>query len=278
MAEFETVAPGKGADESSPFQEAVQNRKRNTIAMVEDALSTGATALAFQPVVRADGSARPAYHEGLIRIHDPKGRLIPAGDFIHTVETLELGRQIDCRALQLGFLALAETPTLRLAVNMSARSIGYQRWIHTLNHGLSNDPSAAGRLILEITEASAMLMPDLVTAFMKDMQYRGLSFALDDFGAGATSFRYFRDFSFDILKIDGQFIRGLPANADNQVLTQALIHLGKQFDMFTVAESVEDAETARFLTGAGVDCMQGYHFGAPTISPPWRSQGRSLSA
>ncbi|HAR52570.1 MAG TPA: EAL domain-containing protein, partial [Roseovarius nubinhibens] len=70
------------------------------------------------------------------------------------------------------------------------------------------DPTVAERLILEITESSAMVVPELVTGFMEKLQHKGVSFALDDFGAGYTSFRYLKQFYFDILKIDGQFIRG----------------------------------------------------------------------
>jgi predicted signal transduction protein with EAL and GGDEF domain len=77
----------------------------------------------------------------------------------------------------------------------------------------------------------------------------GISFALDDFGAGYTAFRYFRDFFFDMIKIDGQFIRGIASNPDNQVLTQALASIGKHFDMFTVAESVETPGRCRLAGG-----------------------------
>jgi len=124
-------------------------------------------------------------------------------------------------------------------------------------------------LILEITESSAMLMPDLVTVFMADMQARGICFALDDFGAGFTAFRYLKDFYFDIIKIDGQFIRGIHADPDNQVLAQALITIARQFDMFTVAESVETAEDAKYLIDIGVDCLQGYYYGIPSTEAPW---------
>ena len=82
-------------------------------------------------------------------------------------------------------------------------------------------------IILEITERTAIVMPDLVRVFMSEMQSYGISFALDDFGAGYTSFRYFRDFFFDIMKIDGQFIRDIHANTDNQVLTQAMISIAR---------------------------------------------------
>jgi EAL domain-containing protein (putative c-di-GMP-specific phosphodiesterase class I) len=101
------------------------------------------------------------------------------------------------------------------------------------------------------------------------MQAQGVSFALDDFGAGMTSFRYLRQFYFDFLKIDGQFIRGIADSADNQCMTAALLGIARQFDMYAVAESVENARDAAVLAAMGVHCMQGYFFGAPTVTPPW---------
>ncbi|WP_212524938.1 EAL domain-containing protein [Actibacterium sp. MT2.3-13A] len=258
-----------GAEQAAPRATAVAAQDGGTLARVCAALKRNDVALAYQPVVLAVPGRAPAFYEGLVRIQDEDGRLIPARDFMAAVETTEAGRIIDCRALQLGLQALSRQPALRLAINMSARSIGYPAWRKTLHDGLAADPTVAERLILEITESSAMLMPDQVTAFMADLQSRGIAFALDDFGSGYTAFRYLREFFFDIIKIDGQFIRGIHADADNQVLTRALISIGRHFDMFTVAESVETAEDAHFLQAAGIDCMQGYFFGAPSVSPAW---------
>ena len=117
-----------------------------------------------------------------------------------------------------------------------------------------------------------MLVPELVVAFMDEMQMAGVTFALDDFGSGYTSFRYLRQFFFDILKIDGQFVRGIARDPDNQVLTQALMSVGRHFDMLVVAESVETAEDAAFLQANGIGCMQGYLFGAPTVRPVWMEE------
>jgi EAL domain-containing protein (putative c-di-GMP-specific phosphodiesterase class I) len=214
--------------------------------------------------------SRPAFYEGLIRLLDETGRIIPAKEFIETIETTETGRIVDCLALDMGLNSLKRDPSLRLAINMSARSIAYPRWMRILRRGLKADSTAAERLILEITESSAMLMPDSVSVFMHDLQTQGITFALDDFGAGYTSFRYLREFYFDIMKIDGQFIRGISESADNQVLTQALLSIARQFDMFAVAESVETASDAAYLMDIGMDCMQGYYFGAPTVVPPWK--------
>ena len=214
-------------------------------------------------------AAITAAEQGLVRVLDETGRIIPAREFIDVIESMETGRIIDCLSLEKGIRTLREHPDIRLSINMSARSIGYPRWMRTLKRGLGQDPTVGERLILEITESSAMLVPELVVNFMADLQKKGISFALDDFGAGYTSFRYLRDFYFDILKIDGQFIRGIADNPDNQVLTRALISIAEQFDMVTVAESVGRPNDAVLLQNIGVDCLQGYYFGAPTVQPPW---------
>ncbi|MFN6978746.1 MAG: EAL domain-containing protein, partial [Gemmobacter sp.] len=149
-----------------PLSAAVTERDRATLAMVREALKTGRLALAYQPVVLAADPTRVAFHEGLIRVMDPSGRPIPARDFMGAVETQDIGRLIDCAALDMGLRALAAVPDLRLSVNMSARSIGYPRWVKVLRDGLAAGPTIGERLILEITESSAMLMPEIVTAFM----------------------------------------------------------------------------------------------------------------
>ncbi|MBR9763420.1 MAG: EAL domain-containing protein [Rhodobacteraceae bacterium] len=251
-----------------PLTWAVTSRDSGTIAMVARALEAEEVALAYQPVLRA-GSGQVAFHEGLIRVYDPAGRIIPAADFIPAVESTELGRIVDCAALEMGLQTLEDQQDLRISINMSARSIGYPRWMQVLTRGLDRDPTLGERLILEITEHSAMVIPELVTCFMRDIQARGVCFALDDFGSGHTSFRHLRDFYFDILKLDALFTRGIARNPDNQVLTQALLVIADQLDMFTVAEAVETEEDATWLEANGVEYLQGYYYGAPTIHPPW---------
>ena len=260
------------AGHEDPVSYAVTSRNRSVLEMVDEAVRHRQVMLAFQPVVQARRPEFATFYEGLIRVKDETGRIIPARDFIGQIEETETGRIMDCLALEKGLKMLAEEPALRLSINMSARSIGYERWMRTLKRGLQRDATAAERLILEITEQSAMLVPELVVNFMAQLQKKGISFALDDFGAGFTSFRYLRDFMFDLIKIDGQFIRGVHADPDNQVLTRALVNIAQQFDMFTVAEFVENAEDAAFLTSIGVDCLQGYYYGAPTVHPAWERE------
>jgi len=263
----------------NPLGYAVAARDKSVMQMVEIALRNKQVLLAYQPIVQAKAPDKIAFYEALLRLTDETGRIIPAKEFITEIETTELGRIMDCIALEKGLRTLARQHELRLSINMSARSIGYPRWMRTLRQGLQRNATVGERLILEITESSAMTVPELVVTFMSDLQSKGVSFALDDFGAGYTSFRYLRDFYFDILKIDGQFIRGISQNHDNQVLTGALQAIAEQFDMLTVAEFVENREDAAFLAEMGINCLQGYYFAAPTVRQVWeRSEPESRRA
>lgn len=258
-----------------PLSEAISRRDQRVVEMVKAALDGKRAVLAYQPIVQASDPSLVAFHEGLVRILDPTGRTIPAKDFMREVEDTEIGRQIDCLALELGMKTLVDEPSVRLAINMSARSIGYSPWMRTLEAGLLTHPEVADRLILEIEERSVVTTPELVVSFMRDLQGKGISFALDDFGASFTSFRYLRDMVFDIVKIDGQFSRGIAREPSNQLVVESLVSIAEIFDMFTVAESVETADDAQFLATLGVSCLQGYFSGAPTMSPPWVAQERA---
>lgn len=254
--------------DDDPLSYALSDRDRGILHMVRQALATGNVMLAFQPIVTA-GTGRTAFHEGLIRVLDDTGRIIPAAQFMGVIETQELGREMDVAALRCGLGALSRQPGLRLAINMSARSIGYPKWVQVLKRWLARDETIGERLILEITESSAMLVPELVKTFMAEQQDKGITFALDDFGAAETSFRHLKEFYFDIIKIDGSFVEDCDTDPDNQCILQALITIGRQFDMFTVAERVETRAEAQFLVNAGIDCLQGFYYGAPETKPNW---------
>ncbi|MEM8773898.1 MAG: EAL domain-containing protein [Pseudomonadota bacterium] len=262
------------AGHHNPLAYAVTARDQAVVDMVINAVRHKQVMLAYQSVVPIANPSQPAFYEGLARVLDASGRIIPARDFINAIEPTETGRVIDCLSLEQGLRTLRLNPDLRLSINMSARSIGYPRWMRSFRRGLAQDPTIAERLILEVTETSAMVVPELVVSFMSEFQQKGVSFAIDDFGSGYTSFRYLKDFQFDILKIDGQFIRGVADNADNQVVTQAIISVAHQFDLITVAEAVERPKDVEWLQTSGVDCMQGYFFGAPTVNPPWLTKSK----
>ncbi len=258
----------EGAD--NPLNAAVSARDRDAVAMASEAVRHKQCMLAFQPIMQSRPPHQTAFYEGFIRVLDATGRVIPAREFMPSVENSELGREIDCIALEQGLRTLHRNPQLRLSINMSARSVGYRKWMRVLERFLLKDKTLGERLILEMTESSVMTVPELVIDFMDRLQDKGIAFALDDFGAGSSTLRYFRDFFFDAAKIDGQFIRGVSKSADAQSMARALVGFAQEFDMLTIAESVETVEDAEFLVSIGVDCLQGFLFGAPAVSPPWK--------
>ncbi|MEM6761101.1 MAG: EAL domain-containing protein [Pseudomonadota bacterium] len=252
----------------NPLNAAVAARDRSTIDMVTQAVAHNQTLLAYQPVV-VTHNRKIGFYEGLIRIMDDTGRVIPARDFMPVVEKDKLGREIDALALNMGLRTLFENPSLRLSINMSAHSIGYDRWLNTVRRWLKKDNTLGERLILEITETSALDQPEIVINFMERMAEHGICFALDDFGAGYTSLRYLKDFYFDILKIDMSYCNGIAHDPDLKAMVGAMMSIGRHFDMLVVAEGVERAEDVDVLAELGVDCMQGFYFDAPKVRPNW---------
>ncbi|MEJ6403096.1 EAL domain-containing protein [Yoonia sp. 2307UL14-13] len=250
---------------TDPLSYAMASRDADVMSLVGDALQAQRARLAFHPIVTAAEQPRVAFYEGLVRLLDDAGRTIPAAHFMPTVEETGFGRQIDCITLALALNTLRQNPQIRLSVNLSARSIGDGEWRRILDDGLRHRDNLGDRLIFEISETSAMMLHENVIRFMAEMQPKGVTFALDGFGAGMTAFRYLKDFFFDLVKIDKSFIKNIQNDPDNQVLTEALITVAHQFEMFAIADGVETAEEAAFLRGIGVDCLQGYHFGVPRL-------------
>ncbi len=250
---------------TNPLDYAMASRDHDILTLVRNALEAQNCALAFQPVVRTDIPSQVAFYEGLIRLRDEGGRIIPAHHFMGNIEDTDLGREIDAASLRAGLQMLRRNPGLRLSVNVSARSLGDGKWRRILNQHLMRHAELGERLILEISEGSAMMLPELVVRFMWEMQPKGVAFALDDFGAGLIAFSHLKDFFFDMVKIDRSYVRGIHRDPDNQVLAGALMTVAHQFDMFVVASGVESADEATFLTEMGADCMQGFYIGAPRM-------------
>lgn len=249
-----------------PLEYAVSVRDKDVLSMVRTALETDNCQLAMQPARVAKDGYPIAFYECLIRVMDETGRIIPAAQFMGEIKETSLGRDIDAASLRLAFRLLERHRDVRLSVNVSARSLGDAAWRRVLDHELQSKASNVDRLIFEISEDSAMQLPEVVIRFMEEMQPYGLAFALDNFGAGLTAFRHLKDFFFDLVKVDRHFTRNIHEDPDNQVLAEALITVAHQFEMFAVADGVESQAEADFLISIGADCVQGYHFGVPKFS------------
>lgn len=240
---------------------------------VMQALEEERVPIAYQPVVNALQPDVVSFRECLARMQRLDGVLVPAGAFIPKIERLDLVGALDRRVLDLTLSTLSAHPTERLSVNVSVRTMEDPDWFMLLSDWAANDPDAPQRLIVEMTESSAVVDPDRTLAFLNQIRETGVSIALDDFGAGYSSFRHVRDFRPDWIKIDGSFVSGVAHNADNRLFVDTLVGIARNFDMATVAEFVETEEDAAVLREIGVDCLQGYLYGKPTLEPDWARDG-----
>lgn len=255
----------------SPLAAAMAAQDRETLNTVASALKERRMRLAYQPVVYAADPSVIGFFEGFIRLLNLRDQVIPARDFMGAVEQTELGREIDCAALQMGLMCLQRNPQIRISVNMSARSVGYQRWAGILRRALRDSPKLGFNLILEINAASAMQVPDVLRPFMEEMRNHGIVFALDDFGAGLLSLQVLQELRFEIAKIEDSLVRDIDRSEANQTVVRGAIALAQEMTMYVVAEAVETEAEAVWLRDAGVGCMQGYLFGPPSVTPDFRA-------
>jgi len=218
--------------------------------------------LYLQPIVPLSGAGEQHY-EVLLRLHDADRLWLPA-DFLRHAERLGLMATIDRYVVEQTIRLLGAVPPEhrpRLEVNLSAASLGDEHlseWIaKTMDrHGVLSDS-----LVFEITETVAISNMPLAAATIRRLRNLGIQFALDDFGVGVSSFYYLRELPFDIIKIDGEFVRDLASNHVNQVIVRAMIDTAHGLGKTTVAEYVDRAGVADILNEQGCDYGQGHFYG-----------------
>ncbi|HEX3499732.1 MAG TPA: GGDEF and EAL domain-containing protein [Stellaceae bacterium] len=252
--------------------EPQRNRHRASMAIaerVQRALKEGRLLFAFQPVV-AGRSGAIDYYECLLRMRDDDGTIVAASQFVPAIEQLGFIRTIDRFVLERAIEELDSCDDTNLGLNISGLSAADQPWLRALVSLVASRPDIARRLVVEITETAALRDLEESARFVKTVRDLGCRVALDDFGAGFTSLRHLQTLALDIVKIDGSFVRDLIDRPDNQTVLRHLLGLASGLGLTTVAEWVETAAEAALLRQQGVDLLQGYHLGKPTIDRPWK--------
>jgi len=251
-----------------PNEISQKRKEARLVTNVMEAISASRMHLAFQPVVNAQNH-RIAFHESLLRMEEKDGTMSTAAGFIGVAEKLGLIRFVDHDALRLSLKTLADYPKALLSLNVSHETAEDPEWLSNLASGLRLNPGACDRVIVEITESHAASDIREAQKFVNTIHDLGCKVAIDDFGAGYTSFSNLKDLNVDIIKVDGSFCTDLESNQQNQTFIRSLLDLAQVFDVKTVVEWVEDVETATLLAGWGVDYLQGSVFGMPLTVAPW---------
>ena len=234
------------------------------------ALNERRIVMAFEPVVAAR-SGQTAFYECLIRMEQDDGRVLLAPDIVPVAERLGLIRLVDHRVLELVVEELAVAPDVQLSLNISPDTTMDPDWWSSIESLMRAHPGVAERLIVEITETVAIQDVDDVRGFVTRLKNLGSRIAIDDFGAGYTSFRNLRKLGVDIVKIDGAFVQNIARSADDRAFVQTLIDLARRLQIKTVAEWVQDEEAAGMLREWGCDYIQGRLIGLASAERPWQT-------
>ena len=235
---------------------------------VRQALRQDQLALAYQPVVQAK-TGRVAHYECLLRIVGPRGEAKPAYHFMPAIEEMGLSHTIDLHVLDLALKQLDAHASVELAVNISGLTAGERRWVDILAERLKGHEGIGRRLIIEITETAALKDIEETARLIAAARTFGCRVALDDFGAGYTSFRQLHMLTVDAIKIDGSFIRAIEQRPEAQTIVRTLLGIAEAFNLETVAECIETPGEARVLTELGVPYLQGFLYGRPSLKWPW---------
>jgi diguanylate cyclase (GGDEF)-like protein/PAS domain S-box-containing protein len=212
-----------------------------------------------------------SHFEVLVRMRDkddPTALLMP-GQFIPVAEKSGKILDIDRWVLRESIQMLGEVDTIpALAVNISGRSFDEPMLPQFIAEQLARHGVAPHRLMVELTETSAVSDLHDAQRFIEALHQTGCGVSLDDFGTGFSSFAYLKHLQVDSVKIDGLFIRNLPNESDNQLFVKAMVTVARGLHKTTIAECVEDEETLLMLKRFGVDCVQGYYLEKPRADHP----------
>jgi diguanylate cyclase (GGDEF)-like protein len=243
---------------------------------IVSALEQDRILFAYQPIIAAK-LRTPALYECLLRIQRKDGTLLAAKDFIPAAEALGLVRMLDRRALELAVGKLYRNKAIKLAINVSATTAGDRAWLISFINYVREHRNVASRLTVELTETAALNLFEENARFITRLRDIGCRVAIDDFGAGHTSFRTLHQLRVDAVKIDGMYVEHLAQYPENQLLVRTLAELARNLRLETVAEWVTSEEDAAILESYGIDFFQGHYFGRPEVCPPW-SQAKQVTA
>lgn len=252
-------------DPGSPRHERTQKRL-DRMERIEGALEEDRFVLHAQPILSLDGD-RMRRFELLLRMVGDDGDLIPPSAFLYLAERSDLAQRIDRRVITRAVEMLAEQERLGrdvcFEINLSGGSIGDGDVSDHIAETLEQAQIDSRRLIVEVTETAAIVNVGRTREFGQRMRELGCGFALDDFGAGFASFHYLKHLPFDLLKIDGEFIRNLPSSRTDQLVVQSVADIARGLGKRTIAEFVGDRATVDLLRRYGVDFAQGFFIGTP---------------
>lgn len=269
------LAKGKGVSQLHIIQvDDCDLKKSNQViywaSKIDDKLNSNALMLRYQPIVPvADKTLRP-HAEILLGITDQTGSLVSPEHFILAAERYRRMPEIDRWVISSVFKFFKQHPSLLeklggIAVNLSGLSINDDNIIPFIMDQLKASQLPTSRICFEITETAGIDNLSSAAEFIKEIKQSGVSFSLDDFGTGMSSYAYLKNLPVDYIKIDGSFIRDIARNKSDHAMVKSVTETGHFMGKKIIAECVEDSTCLEILRQIGVDYGQGYAIQRPQL-------------
>lgn len=238
------------------------------IALLSTSNATDGLYLEMQPIMSLTAPHESLNFEVLLRMRNAEGQVVPTDRLIGAGESSGRMGMIDRWVLSTTLAWLNENYTQMkhtkfICMNLSGASLNDEQFLQDVYALLEQNLHVAGQLCLEITESVALHDLENTRRFVDKVRGYGAKVALDDFGAGYTSFSYLKEFTADLLKIDGSFIINMNKHPANIAIVEAIVNLAKNLGMKVIAEWAEDNATVQTLTEIGVDYVQGFAVARP---------------
>lgn len=238
---------------------------------IKDALAQNRFTLACQPIIQLSTNTIESY-EVLVRLRGDNNEVFLPGGFLPAAARFGLITDIDKWVILHAIDTLAEqrkrVPMLRFSINLAAMTMADMSAYDLIVARLAETGLPPEALTFEVTETDAITDMPRAVDFLEKLRALGCKTALDDFGSGFSSFGYLQDLPVDIVKIDGRFVRNLATNPVDQTMVRAMNDIAHALGKLTVAEFVENEETARLVAAYGLDYAQGYYFARPAVLIP----------
>jgi diguanylate cyclase (GGDEF)-like protein len=239
------------------------------VAQIQQTLDSDGFTLLAQPITCLACEDDIPRYEILLRMKDGEGSAIASSAFFSAAERYQLMPQVDRWVVSNTIASLAQNRDAVkdlgaiFSINLSGQSLSDDDILEFIEDEISEAGIPATALGFEVTESAAVSNLSKAQQFIDGLSERGCSIALDDFGAGLSSFAYLKNFAVDILKIDGGFIRDITDNRISESMVAAITQVAKVMELETVAEYVESEKTRKLISKLGVDYAQGHAIGKP---------------
>jgi diguanylate cyclase (GGDEF)-like protein/PAS domain S-box-containing protein len=250
-----------------PDDQSLLNRRTEMkwVVRVKEALNENRLVLYTQSLRPLSRPGSGDYREVLVRLLDENNQLVMPGQFIPAAERYDIMHRVDEWVIReaCDWLLLPEHKDVHLFINLSGASLANRHILELLEERLSTNKGLGKRISLEITETTAIGNLQQALNYMERLKQHKVTFALDDFGSGLSSFSYLKTMPVDYIKIDGSFVRDLLNDPVDAAMVESICRISRQMGIETIAEFVEDLELIEWLVTVGVDYAQGYGIERP---------------